>query len=91
MDQLIFVIMASVQLFINGMMIMLAVRALAGFFADEDSKILAFSSIVTEPVVAPVRSLLSKFSFFEDSPIDFSLMASYLVLILIQYALPVSF
>lgn len=91
MDQMLYVVVATVQTFISFLMMLLFLRALLGFFAEEDSKLLVFSSIVTEPVVAPVRTLLSKIPALEDSPIDFSFMATYLILIIVRYALPVSF
>lgn len=89
MDQLFYIIASTVQAFISALMLMLLFRSLLGLFADEESKVFIFCSVVTEPVVHPVRSFLSKIPALEDSPIDFSYMATYLVLIIVQYALPV--
>ena len=89
MDQLFYIIASTVQVFISALMMMVLFRSILGLFADDDSKALIFCSIVTEPVVHPVRSLLTKIPALQDSPIDFSYMATYLVLIIVQYALPV--
>ena len=39
---------------------------------------------VTEPLVAPIRALADRFGWFRNSPIDFSFMIAYLVLIILQ-------
>ncbi|MBE6692066.1 MAG: hypothetical protein E7586_01870 [Ruminococcaceae bacterium] len=91
MDQLLFVMMRSVHVFLSALMLLLFLRVLIGFFSEEESGFLVFCSIVTEPVVYPIRLALSHIPGIEDSPIDFSFMATYLVLILVQSALPVSF
>ena len=91
MDQMIYVAIRSVDVFISALMILIFLRVIIGFFSEESSPLLIFCSVVTEPVVYPVRALLSKIPGIEDSPIDFSFMATYLILILVQSALPVSF
>ncbi len=70
---------------------LLLIRAVLGMFADEESPsfILTFCSVVTEPVVYPVRVLLAKIPALEESPIDFSFMATSLIIILVQTALPI--
>ncbi len=91
MDQLLFIIVGTVQVFISALMMLLFLRVLLGFFADEESKLHVFCAIVTEPVVYPVRALLSRIPALETFPIDITYMATYLILILVQSALPVSF
>lgn len=72
-------------------MFLIFLRVILGFFADEESKLYIFCCVVTEPVVHPVRVLLSHIPALDEFPIDVTYMATYLVLILIQSALPVSF
>ena len=91
MDQLLYVTINTVQLFITALMMLLFMRVLLSFFADEGSKLNLFCTIVTEPVVYPVRALLSHIPALEAFPIDMTYMATYLILMLIQSALPVSF
>lgn len=88
MDALFYILSQSVYLFLSAFMMLLLVRALLSFFADEESKVLAFCYAITEPVVSPVRGLLSLVPALADSPIDFSFMATCLLIILVQSALP---
>ncbi len=88
MNLLYFITASTVQLFISALMFLLCIRAVMGIFAEEDSKLLVFSSVVTEPVVAPVRKLLSKISFLDEMPIDLSFLTTCLILMFIQSALP---
>ncbi len=91
MDQLLYITVATVHTFISIMVLLLLVRAVLSFFASEESRLLIFSCIVTEPVIYPVRVLLSHIPALEDFPIDISFMVTYLILILVQSALPVPF
>ncbi len=91
MDQLLYITVATVHAFFSIMIFLLLVRAILGFFADESSKFLIFSCIVTEPIIYPVRVLLSRIPALDDLPIDISFMVTYLILILVQAALPVAF
>jgi len=88
LDELFFILSRTVYHFLSAITWLLLGRALLGMFADEDSKFFVFCCVVTEPVVAPVRGLLSRISALEDSPIDFSFMATCFIIILIQSALP---
>lgn len=40
--------------------------------------------MLTEPIVAPVRALFERFSFFRNSPIDFSFVIAFLLLGVVQ-------
>lgn len=90
MAQLFYILVTTVTLFLDALMFLLLGRVLLGFFADEESPLLNFCSAVTEPVVAPMRVLLSRIPALEDSPIDFSLVATSLVILIVQIALPFS-
>lgn len=64
-------------------------RAILSFFImDEDSRIMLFLAVLTEPIVAPVRALLSRFRFVAESPIDISFFVTMLLLSFITSALP---
>lgn len=90
MDQLLYILTRSVNLFITVMMFLLVARVLLSLFSDEESPVNLFCCVVTEPVVYPVRVLLSHIPALEDFPIDFSFMATSLILMLVQAALPLS-
>ncbi len=51
---------------------------------------MVFCVAVTEPIVSPVRNIISRVESLEDFPIDLSYMATYLILIFIKSALPYS-
>ena len=72
------------------MMLFLFARVLLSFFFDEEMPLNVFCCVVTEPVVYPVRVLLSHIPALEDFPIDVSFMATYFILMLVQAALPLS-
>lgn len=65
-------------------------RLLLGLFVDEESPVYSFCYMATEPVVSPVRNLLGRIPALADSPIDFSYVATSLILFIIQSALPYS-
>ncbi|MBR6562605.1 MAG: YggT family protein [Clostridia bacterium] len=88
MLQFYFIIAQTVNAFLEALMLLILVRVLITFFTDEESPALNFCSAVTEPVVAPVRGLLSRIPALEDSPIDFSFVATSLIIMIVQMALP---
>jgi uncharacterized protein YggT (Ycf19 family) len=49
---------------------------------DEDNKIYRFLFAATEPMVYPIRKFLSRFEFFNSTPIDMSFIVALLVLML---------
>ena len=51
---------------------------------SEDNVILAFTHMVTEPIVAPIRMLFEKLGWFQNMPIDISFLVAYFVLIAIS-------
>ena len=70
----------SVLALLSAMGYVILARCIMSLFASEESKIYMFCCAVTEPVVAPVRALLGRIPLLENSPIDFSFMATYLLL-----------
>ena len=56
------------------------VRAILSWFPiREDNPILTFTSMVTEPFIAPVRALFDRFGWFRDFPLDMSFFVSFLL------------
>jgi len=91
LNQLLLILINSVHVFLSALTLLLFLRVLLSFFASEESKLHIFCAVVTEPVVYPVRALLSHIPALENFPIDMTYMATYLILIIVQSALPVSF
>lgn len=66
---------------INLLTILIVAQALLSWLPlGENSWINRFLTMMTEPVVAPIRKLLSRFEFTQEMPIDFSPMVAILAL-----------
>lgn len=63
------------------------IRCVLGFLSMDDSKVAEVCYMLTEPLVSPVRALLNRVSFLSGSGIDFSFMATYLLLRILQLLL----
>lgn len=60
-------------------------RAIMSWFVqDSDSKIYEFLCLVTEPLIQPFRSLLSRVSALRNCPFDFAFMLAFFVLIVLE-------
>lgn len=67
----------------------MALRMILPLFVEpENSKIYVFTCLLSEPVVAPVRAIMSVFGFDEGMPIDLSLPTAYFLIFIIQLFLP---
>ncbi|MBR5859482.1 MAG: YggT family protein [Clostridia bacterium] len=88
MATLFFILSRAVNAFLTVFVFMLLARVLWSFFADEESRFYLFLYAITEPVVTPVRAVLARIPFLAESPIDFSFMATCLIITLVQSALP---
>lgn len=63
-------------------------RAILSWFSpDEDNKVARFLFFVTEPIVAPIRNLISKIDFFNNIPIDMSFIFAFIILTLLTTVL----
>lgn len=68
---------------------MLARMILSLIGLDEEEGIGAYLMLLTEPVILPMRMLLSRFRALEGLPIDLSFCATYLVIVYLTYSLPI--
>lgn len=67
----------------------MALRMILPLFVEpESSRIYTFTCFLSEPVVAPVRAVLSIFGFDDAMPIDVALPTAYLLIFVIQLFLP---
>lgn len=79
----------TVNLLLSAVSLAMLLRMLLSFFVfDEDSRLLNFLAVVTEPFIAPVRALLIRFNIGQDSPIDWSFSLTYLLIAIAQMFLP---
>lgn len=84
MEALVEVLELSVLLFLEVMGYVIVLRSLLSLLASEESKMLEFCYAVSEPVIAPVRSLLNRIPALEGSIIDFSSVVTFLFLSIIR-------
>lgn len=86
---LIDILCVSVQLLVGFLQLALFVRAILSLFIPEEEGLLAaLLFAVTEPVILPVRALLSRFHIGEGAPIDISFLVTVLLLTVISAFLP---
>lgn len=89
MTGFIYVFTSFVSLFLMVLEMLMIVRMLLSWFpVDDDSPILNFVFAMTEPLILPVRIVLERSSTVQALPIDLSFFVAFLLLGIIQTALP---
>lgn len=76
---------------INLTEIAMFVRAILSWFIDGGNKIYGFLVSITEPIIIPIRKLLSKTSVGRGMPIDLAFLITYLLLEVVKAVLEVYF
>ena len=79
-----YVLVQFVLLFIDVLSFAMLIRALLSWFTDESSKLCRFLYVLTEPAIMPIRKLLVKMNWFQDSPIDFSFLFTFFALTVVE-------
>ena len=87
MPEPLFVLVRFVLLFIEVLSFAMLFRALFSWFFEGDGGFIRFLYVFTEPIVIPVRKLLVKLNWFQDSPVDFSFTFAFLALGLFEMVL----
>ncbi len=88
MTAFLYLMVRLVTLLLTFLDVALLLRAIFSWFPDlDDTKLGDFIYMVTEPVLLPVRNLFSRFSLFQNSPIDLSFLITVLLLSAVQTAL----
>ncbi len=88
MPTVVYFIVLLARTVVTVLLVAMFVRAvLSWFIDDEDSRLVRFLNLVTEPVIMPVRSLFERLGWFQNLPIDISFYVSYLLLALLQLML----
>ena len=83
----IYVLVNFVLIFIEVLSFAMLIRAVLSWFTDGSGGFSRFLYVLTEPAIMPIRKLLVKMNWLQDSPIDFSFTFTYLALMLIQMLL----
>lgn len=69
--------------------VLMFLRALLSWvMPDDDNMITDFIYAATEPIIAPVRGLLDRFEFVRAMPFDISFFVTFIILVILQNALP---
>lgn len=87
MPEPIYVLVNFVLIFIEVLSFAMLIRAVLSWFTDGSGGFSRFLYVLTEPAIMPIRKLLVKMNWLQDSPIDFSFTFTYLALMLIQMLL----
>lgn len=83
--QVLYVITGTIRVLIMVMQLLMMGRALLSWIPlDDDNPIEDFLYTVTEPVIAPVRSVIEHFGWFEELPIDVSFLITFLLLSVLE-------
>ncbi len=87
MPEPIFILVNFVLIFIDVILLAMSVRAILSWFVEGGGKFTQFLYVITEPAIMPIRKLLVKMNWLQDSPIDFSFTISFFALMIIQLVL----
>lgn len=84
MQELLYILVSVIRITLGLLKWLMLARLLLSFFPlDDENAILRFVYAVTEPLIFPVRNILERFDFFANSPIDFSAILSYYILVIV--------
>lgn len=83
------VLCVTLRLFLSLMEFAMFARAVLSFLPlEDDNPVLNLVCVVTEPVILPVRALLSVLGWDGDLPFDLAFSVTMLVLMVVNVALP---
>ena len=89
MISFVYIFAKTVQIIISVVSFSMLIRAIMPFFFDvEGNRFYALACVISEPFIAPVRFVMVKLNIGQNSPIDWSFFATYLILWLLQSMLP---
>ena len=87
MPEPIYVLVNFVLFFIELLMFAMLIRAILSWITDGGGKLARFLYVLTEPAIMPIRKLLVKMNWLQNSPIDFSFTITCFVLLFIEMLL----
>ena len=88
MNILLYTLASMVEVFLCLLSLAIVLRVLLPVLGSEEGALLGLCAMLSEPIVAPVRALLSKSEFFQSSPMDFSYTATILIILVINILMP---
>ena len=85
MDLFIKIVATSAEALLFTLEICMLIRAVLSWLPIKDGNpFLLFVTMVTEPIVAPIRALFERMGWFQNIPIDASFFAAYLLLTIVS-------
>ena len=87
MPEPLYVLVNFVLFFIEILSFAMFIRAILSWFTDESSKLCRFLYVLTEPAILPIRKLLVKMNWLQNSPIDFSFTLTFFALMIVEMIL----
>ena len=88
METLFYLLASTVQIALAVIYWSMLLEAVLSWFLPEDAMILGILSVITAPVVLPVRAILSRIPAVQGLPLDLSFFVAFLLLGLIRGLLP---
>ena len=84
MDLFVKLIIGIAQAILFTLEIAMLLRAILSWFPiSEDNPIVLFVTMLTEPIVAPVRALFERMNWFQNSPLDMAFFFTCLLISLV--------
>lgn len=89
MTTILFIFAKCISLLLSVVSFCMLVRMILSFFpAFAESRVAVFVTLVTEPFIIPVRTLMYRFGIGQDSPIDWAFSLTYILIYIVQLFLP---
>lgn len=89
MEEVVYVFVQSVYILLSAIQLLMLARAITSWIPmDEESKLGMFLYMATEPLIAPVRTLLDRIPAVRNMPIDIAFMATVVLISVVQLLLP---
>lgn len=90
METILYIFAKCIEILLDFTMLCMMIRALLPIFVDvEGNRLYTFTLVVSEPFIIPIRFLFYKLNIGQESPIDWSFFATYLILSLTTMLLPI--
>ena len=88
MELLFYLLAATVSLALRVIYFAMFIQAILSWFVSEDNVVMAVLTVITAPVVLPVRAVLMRIPAISRLPIDLSFLVAFVLLVILMGALP---
>ena len=88
MNAVLYVLATTVSLALNVIYLAMFIYAILSWFVMEDATVMQVLAVITAPVVVPVRAITSRIPALQNSPVDFSFLIAFVLLLFVINLLP---